>query len=99
MTVEDWVLIGERDPERRYRRVHVTPELLASIIGTGGVVAVEEVMDLRIVAIRASSWRRVIEFMVSSSTFEPVPLAEIEPEWTQSYRRIEAFRERMAQGG
>lgn len=84
---EDWILIGEKDPERRYRRVSIAPHLIATLLGTGTQQAIpsEHVPDLRIVGVRFSSWRGAIEAIVQSASFEPVSEAEYEPVWNPQY--------------
>ena len=89
---EDWVLLGAKDPERRYRCIAISPDLLASILGGGftDVFPMEPVADLRIVGGRFSSWRSAILFVVTSATFEPLS-EEVDPlavRWDPSFRRV-----------
>ena len=90
------MLLGERDSDRRYRRMSIEPSLLAAIFGQGTPASLEPdepVPDLRIVGARLSSWHRSIELLVTSETFEPIHEGAIEPDWTPVYRRHEAVRE------
>ena len=88
---DDWVLMGAKDPERRYRSISVAVDLLAGILGGGfsDVTPMEPVPDLRIVGVRARSWTATIELLVTSETFEPLSeSAEAgSVTWTPSFRR------------
>lgn len=83
---------GDGDDLRRYRVLQVTADLLAAMFGkgTGESVAVEEVPDLRIIAVRFDYWRNCVEFLCQSDSFEPVDPASPVSYWNPSFRRISA---------
>ena len=80
---------------RRLRRMHISPELMANIIGCGvnhAFRAVEPVQDLRIIWVEPEINQGKVELTVESASFDPVPPWLEPPIWTPSYTKVDDGR-------
>lgn len=69
--------------------VLVDPRFLAAIFGngTGECVVDEPVEDLTIVSARWDPLQNLLELVVFSASFDPVPAYHVPPTWCPTYRK------------
>lgn len=87
---EDWILVGRKHPQRRYREVCFKVDMLEALLSgeASTLRPLDLVPDAQIVGIKFSSWRGSIICLFSSESFAPVPESESVPEWAPAFVRL-----------